>query len=227
MATDLEYCVFCSQHKVGFNNTNSGMPPSPGPPPGMYGSSSSPGMGPPHHHPMGPPVPGSHHHMGPGMGHPMANMMPPHGNSHHEGPMPPPSSTPNSHSLPTPSIQCEAGMDGMHDSGGLTTSASGKCMIRFPPAIVCGSCDRTYRLLFFLCCSACAGNMTNVSQMNSGGITSVITTGPDGAPMDEASQQSTLSNTSAGEISLMTLYRSHLDIIVDNRVCSNGLFRRF
>lgn len=35
--------------------------------------------------------------------------------------------------------------------------------------------------------------------MNSGGITSVITTGPDGAPIDEASQQSTLSNTSAGE----------------------------
>lgn len=41
--------------------------------------------------------------------------------------------------------------------------------------------------------------MTNVSQINSGGITSVITTGPDGAPMDEASQQSTLSNTSAGK----------------------------
>lgn len=114
------------QHKVGFSNTNSGMPPSPGPPPGMYGSSSSSGMGPPHHHPMGPPVPGSHHHMGPGMGHPMANMMPPHGSSHHDSPMPPPSSTPNSHSLPTPSIQSESGVDGMHDGGGLSASSSGK-----------------------------------------------------------------------------------------------------
>lgn len=40
--------------------------------------------------------------------------------------------------------------------------------------------------------------MTNVSQIHSGAVTSVITTGPDGASMDEASQQSTLSNTSAG-----------------------------
>lgn len=30
-------------------------------------------------------------------------------------------------------------------------------------------------------------------------VTSIITTGPDGAPMDEASQQSTLSNASAGK----------------------------
>lgn len=100
------------------------MPPSPGPPPGMYGNSTSPGMGPPHHHPMAPPVPGGHHHMG-AVGHPMTNMMPPHGNSHHDGPMPPPSSTPNSHSLPTSSIQSDSGMDGMHDSGSLTTTASG------------------------------------------------------------------------------------------------------
>lgn len=104
------------------------MPPSPGPPPGMYGNSSpGPGMGPPHHHPMGPPVPAGHHHMGAGMGHPnMANMMPPH-NSHHDSPMPPPSSTPNSHSLPTPPIQSDASMDGMHEGGGpLTTAASGE-----------------------------------------------------------------------------------------------------
>lgn len=30
-------------------------------------------------------------------------------------------------------------------------------------------------------------------------VTSIVTTGPDGAPLDEASQQSTLSNASAGE----------------------------
>lgn len=42
--------------------------------------------------------------------------------------------------------------------------------------------------------------------MNSGGITSVITTGPDGAPIDEASQQSTLSNTSAGKFSICCCY---------------------
>jgi AT-rich interactive domain-containing protein 1 len=29
-------------------------------------------------------------------------------------------------------------------------------------------------------------------------VTSLITTGPDGAPLDEASQQSTISNTSIG-----------------------------
>lgn len=29
-------------------------------------------------------------------------------------------------------------------------------------------------------------------------VTSIITTGPDGAPIDEASQQSTISNASAG-----------------------------
>lgn len=106
------------------------MPPSPGPPPGMYGNSTSPGMGPPHHHPMAPPVPGGHHHMG-AVGHPMTNMMPPHSNSHHDGPMPPPSSTPNSHSLPTPSIQSDSGMDGMHDSGPLTTTASGNYFTAF------------------------------------------------------------------------------------------------
>lgn len=31
-------------------------------------------------------------------------------------------------------------------------------------------------------------------------VTSIVTTGPDGQPMDEASQQSTLSNASAGKL---------------------------
>lgn len=41
--------------------------------------------------------------------------------------------------------------------------------------------------------------MTSViGSASQGGVTSLVTTGPDGAPMDEASQQSTLSNASAG-----------------------------
>lgn len=48
--------------------------------------------------------------------------------------------------------------------------------------------------------------MTSVSQSGGGGgsggggsVTSIVTTGPDGTPLDEASQQSTLSNASAGK----------------------------
>lgn len=83
------------------------MPPSPG----SYGSNS----GPPHHHPMGPPP----HH--PGMGPPPPTMGPPPPNSHHEAPMPPPSSTPNSHpAMPHSEISSD-----MHDNG-ITTTASGK-----------------------------------------------------------------------------------------------------
>lgn len=36
-------------------------------------------------------------------------------------------------------------------------------------------------------------------QNLSGAVTSVVTTGPDGAAIDDASQQSTLSNASAGK----------------------------
>lgn len=38
----------------------------------------------------------------------------------------------------------------------------------------------------------------NVMSTTSGTVTSVITTGPDGTSLDEGSQQSTLSNASAG-----------------------------
>lgn len=38
----------------------------------------------------------------------------------------------------------------------------------------------------------------NVTSTSSGTVTSVITTGPDGTSLDEGSQQSTLSNASAG-----------------------------
>jgi len=38
----------------------------------------------------------------------------------------------------------------------------------------------------------------NVISTSSGTVTSVITTGPDGTSLDEGSQQSTLSNASAG-----------------------------
>lgn len=41
--------------------------------------------------------------------------------------------------------------------------------------------------------------MTNLTGASQGAVTTLVTTGPDGAPIDEASQQSTLSNASAGE----------------------------
>lgn len=44
-----------------------------------------------------------------------------------------------------------------------------------------------------------SGNLsTNVTAASVGSVTSVVTTGPDGTPIDEGSQQSTLSNASAG-----------------------------
>lgn len=60
-----------------------------------------------------------------GMNHPMSNLMPPHGNSHHDSPMPPPSSTPNSHTLPAQSIQSDSMMEGvMHESAGVLNSTA-------------------------------------------------------------------------------------------------------
>jgi len=41
-----------------------------------------------------------------------------------------------------------------------------------------------------------------IQQNLSGAVTSVITTGPDGTAIDDASQQSTLSNASAGNLSI-------------------------
>lgn len=43
-------------------------------------------------------------------------------------------------------------------------------------------------------------------QNLSGVVTSVVTTGPDGTAIDDASQQSTLSNASAGKLSNHTFY---------------------
>lgn len=121
---------------------------------------------------MGPP---HHHPMGPphhpGMG-PPPTMGPPNSHAgHHEGgPMPPPSSTPNSHpGMGHVEVSAPGNPPGPVDlhDNGITTTATGTVM-------------------------------TSVSGSTSqGGVTSLVTTGPDGAPMDEASQQSTLSNASA------------------------------
>lgn len=49
----------------------------------------------------------------------------------------------------------------------------------------------------------------NVTSTSSGTVTSVITTGPDGTSLDEGSQQSTLSNASAGQYMMLdTRYSS-------------------
>lgn len=47
--------------------------------------------------------------------------------------------------------------------------------------------------------TAQAGLNTHVTAASGGSVTSVVTTGPDGTPIDEGSQQSTLSNASAGK----------------------------
>lgn len=39
-----------------------------------------------------------------------------------------------------------------------------------------------------------------ISNSNHNPVTAIITTGPDGAPLDDASQQSTISNVSAGKL---------------------------
>ncbi|KAG7205211.1 hypothetical protein KM043_018297 [Ampulex compressa] len=173
-------------HKMAFNSVPPGMPPSPGPPQ-VYGSSGTTGMvppgtpgvavignmGPPASS-MGPPPPSPNH---------VSNQPPPTSSSvshlhtpaatpplNHEGsPMPPPSTTPNSHptSTPTPTSHNSADLstETSNDSG-ITTTASGTSAI-------------------------------NVTSTSSGTVTSVITTGPDGTSLDEGSQQSTLSNASA------------------------------
>lgn len=46
--------------------------------------------------------------------------------------------------------------------------------------------------------TAQGGLNTHVTAASAGSVTSVVTTGPDGTPIDEGSQQSTLSNASAG-----------------------------
>ena len=53
-------------------------------------------------------------------------------------------------------------------------------------------------------CQVAGTAPTNVTQAAPGSVTSVVTTGPDGAPLDEGSQQSTLSNASAGMMSVLS-----------------------
>ena len=53
-------------------------------------------------------------------------------------------------------------------------------------------------------CQVAGTAPTNVTPAAPGSVTSVVTTGPDGAPLDEGSQQSTLSNASAGMMSVLS-----------------------
>ncbi|XP_069695938.1 trithorax group protein osa isoform X4 [Periplaneta americana] len=206
--------------QVGYGSSSTlgpGSGPSPGMPPG-----SGPGMGPPgnmHHHsgmgtPMGPP-PSGHHHPGmgppppsgpgmsmgpPGMGPPSSagtssgtsvpmvvtapTTIPPtvtastpsplpNSHIHHDGPgpMPPPASTSNSH----PTQHSMPGSSHATDMG--------------------GSAEPTHDN--GITTTSTGTTTTNVTPATPGTVTSVVTTGPDGAPLDEGSQQSTLSNASA------------------------------
>lgn len=133
------------QHKMGFNSVPPGMPPSPGPPQ-VYGGTSTSGMvppgtpgvavignmGPPASS-MGPPPPSPNH---------VSNQPPPTSSAvphlhtpaatpplNHEGsPMPPPSTTPNSHSASTPTPTSHSSADlttETSNDSGITTTASG------------------------------------------------------------------------------------------------------
>lgn len=195
------------QHKISFGSSTSTSSPGVTQNPGTlqgYNSTAGgpPGMGPPQQHSglaMGPPIGttgGGHHHQGMGppasMGPP--NMAPPSStgtpvvtsaspliqqmsNSHDGSPvMPPPSSTPNSHSMHSLTMthtSCEAGSEILDN--GITTTAS-------------------------------SNMITHVTSAAGGSVTSVVTTGPDGTTLDEGSQQSTLSNTSAG-LSFALIYK--------------------
>jgi hypothetical protein len=55
-------------------------------------------------------------------------------------------------------------------------------------------------------CQVAGTTTTNVTPATPGTVTSVVTTGPDGTPLDEGSQQSTLSNASAGMMSSHALF---------------------
>jgi hypothetical protein len=55
-------------------------------------------------------------------------------------------------------------------------------------------------------CQVAGTTTTNVTPATAGTVTSVVTTGPDGTPLDEGSQQSTLSNASAGVMSSLALF---------------------
>lgn len=190
------------QHKINFGSSSSSSSPGVTQNPGTlqgYNSTTGgpPGMGPPQQHSglaMGPPIGtsgGGHHHQGMGppasMGPP--NMAPPSSSTgtpvaatsasplmqqmsnSHDGPpiMPPPSSTPNS----------------SHPMHSLTMTHT--------------SCDAGSEILDNGITTTASGNMiTHVTSAAGGSVTSVVTTGPDGTTLDEGSQQSTLSNTSAG-----------------------------
>lgn len=201
---------------MGFNSVPPGMPPSPGPPQ-VYGGSGTTGMvppgapgvavignmGPPASS-MGPPPPSPNH---------VSSQPPPTSSAvphlhtpaatpplNHEGsPMPPPSTTPNSHpaSTPTPTSHSSADLttETSNDSG-ITTTASGISIFH----LLCISfwvihlTDGRLKLLV----DHIGTSVINVTSTSSGTVTSVITTGPDGTSLDEGSQQSTLSNASAG-----------------------------
>nr|CAD7452330.1 unnamed protein product [Timema tahoe] len=189
------------QQKMGFGGSSSsplqvggyssGPPMVPGPGPGPS-SNSAPGMGPPgsnmhQHHSMGPPSSGSHHH--PGMG-------------------PPPSGVGNSLSMGPPSSSVVSAPTSVPPSMGVVGNSSGPSLSNshhddpMPPPSASshgpelgGSVGDLADNVIITTTSA--GTTTNVTQSVPGSVTSVVTTGPDGAPIDEGSQQSTLSNASA------------------------------
>lgn len=162
-------------HKGGY-----GSAPSPTPPQGY-------GNGPSMHPPMGPPS----HHMGPphgpaSMGGPGGMVVGPGGQMVLSSSMGPGSQLGAAGQMgPVPNMgSTSMGPPSTHNAqlgavGGPNSHSEGSMPLDGPQDNGVSS----------------SGSSSNSSQHP---VTSIVTTGPDGAPMDEASQQSTLSNASAG-----------------------------
>ncbi|XP_049844222.1 trithorax group protein osa-like isoform X5 [Schistocerca gregaria] len=181
-----------TQHKMGFSSSVPGMPPSPAGLQG-YGGASAAGLGPgpgsgpaSHHHgvtSMGPPT----HH--PGMGPPPPSMGPPPGMAPPPvsgGPAPPPP--------PAPSVAAGAPspLPNSHHDAPMPPPAPSANSHPAPVDVAEPTHDNGLPVS-----TASSTTTVNVTAAASGSVTSVVTTGPDGTPLDEGSQQSTLSNASA------------------------------
>lgn len=121
------------------------------------------------------PSPPQNYHMGPPSGH------------HHSGMGPPPSmGPPNMPPASSPLLPNNHG----HDAPMPPPSSTPNSHTQMVPDMIDNGITTT----------AQAGLNTHVTSASGGSVTSVVTTGPDGTPIDEGSQQSTLSNASAGEL---------------------------
>lgn len=158
------------QHKSGYTGAQSPTPPPPQLPPQGYGN--GPGM----HPPMPPP-----HHMGPPMN--PTNMGPPSSAPQNQQQTPPPPpQTQQQATPPSPQSTQQVPIGANSHTDNLTGSTAIGSMVPHPEGVQDNGLN--------------SSNSSSASS-HQHPVTSIVTTGPDGTPLDEASQQSTLSNASA------------------------------